>query len=116
MSRNPLAKSSVAGATVAAAWYHGRSADATAASCASGAKVNETLSKQFSYRGPDGLTESERHAHEHCRPLSCRHEACYMYSCPKKQKSECGPLMAEWKECFEEAKRRHESLHKGRRL
>ena len=74
--------------------------------------MNETLNKQFAYKGPDGLTDSERHAHDTCRPLSCRHEACYkryMYSSPQKQNAECGLLMAERKKCFEEAKARHEN-------
>ena len=59
-------------------------------------KVNETLSKQFSYKGDDGLSDAERHAYEACRPLSCLHEACYkryMYSPPQKQKEKCGALM-----------------------
>lgn len=73
-------------------------------------KVNETLSAQFSYKGPDGLTDAERQSYAECKPLSCKHEACYkrfMYSQPQKQKQECGPLMDEWKACFAEAMKRH---------
>lgn len=94
-----------------------------------GGKVNESLSKTFAFKGPDGLTDagarsapsiffrprvtsvltrsatlcSERSAYDICRPLSCKHEACYkrlMYSQPKKQQEQCGPLMQEWKDCF----------------
>ena len=68
--------------------------------------VNESLSRSFAYKGPDGLTDQERKAHEICRHLSCRHEACYkqyMYSQPHKQKEKCGPLMEEWNTCFREA-------------
>ncbi len=57
-------------------------------------KVNETLSKQMSYKGPDGLTDIERRAYEVCKPLSCKHEQCYkrfMYSSPQKQKEQCDP-------------------------
>ena len=69
-------------------------------------KVNETLSKQMSYKGPDGLTDIERRAYEVCKPLSCKHEQCYkrfMYSSPQKQKEQCGPLMSQWQACFDEA-------------
>ena len=69
-------------------------------------KVNESLSKTMSYKGPDGLTDDERRAYETCKPLSCKHEACYkrfMYSAPKRQQEECGPLMQEWRACFKEA-------------
>ena len=38
--------------------------------------VNETLSRQFSV-ADDGLSDAERSAYDHCRPLSCKHEACY---------------------------------------
>ena len=70
-------------------------------------KVNETLSKQFSYKGDDGLSDAERRAYEACRPLSCLHETCYkryMYSPPASQKEKCGELMDQWKECFAEKK------------
>ena len=76
-------------------------------------KVNETLSKTFSYKGDDGLTDIERQAYELCKPLSCKHEGCYkrfMYSDPKKQKEKCGPLMAEWRACLEEAKKAGASM------
>jgi hypothetical protein len=72
-------------------------------------KVNETLSKTMSYKGDDGLSDAERRAYEKCKPLSCKHEQCYkrfMYSSPKKQKEECGPLMQDWKQCFEEEMKR----------
>ena len=65
-------------------------------------KVNETLDKQMSYKGDDGLTDAERKAYDTCRPLSCKHEACYkqyMYSPPARQKEKCGPLMEAWKSC-----------------
>ena len=65
--------------------------------------VNETLSRQFSV-ADDGLSDAERAAYDHCRPLSCKHEACYkryMYSKPAKQRENCGPLFEEWKRCFE---------------
>ena len=68
-------------------------------------KVNETLSKQMSHKGDDGLTAAERKAYEACRKLSCVHEACYkrfMYSQPAKQQRECAPLMDKWKQCFAE--------------
>ena len=66
--------------------------------------VNETLSRQFAVSGDDGLSDAERAAYDHCRPLSCKHEACYkrfMYSSPAKQRENCGPLFEEWKRCFE---------------
>ena len=65
--------------------------------------VNETLSRQFSV-ADDGLSDAERSAYDHCRPLSCKHEACYkryMYSKPAKQRENCAPLFDEWKRCFE---------------
>ena len=65
--------------------------------------VNETLSRQFSV-ADDGLSDAERAAYDHCRPLSCKHEACYkryMYSKPAKQRENCAPLFEEWKRCFE---------------
>ena len=68
-------------------------------------KVNESLNKTMSYKGPDGLTDEERQAYAVCRPLSCAHEACYkkfMYSPPEKQKAKCGALMQNWLECFEQ--------------
>ena len=67
-------------------------------------KVNETLDKQMSYKGDDGLTDAERKSYDACRPLSCKHEACYkryMYSKPAKQRENCAPLFEEWKRCFE---------------
>ena len=66
--------------------------------------VNETLSRQFAVSGDDGLSDAERAAYDHCRPLSCKHEACYkrfMYSKPAKQRENCAPLFEEWKRCFE---------------
>ena len=66
-------------------------------------KVNESLSRQLAYKGADGLTDVERKAYAVCRQLSCAHEACYkrlMYSSPKRQTEECGPLMSKWKDCF----------------
>ena len=62
--------------------------------------VNETLSRQFAVSGDDGLSDAERAAYDHCRPLSCKHEACYkrfMYSKPAKQRENCAPLFEEWK-------------------
>ena len=73
-------------------------------------KVNETLSKTMSYKGDDGLSDAERQAYEVCRPLSGKHEACYkryMYSSPKKQKEECGRLMADWRQCFTTEREQH---------
>ena len=67
--------------------------------------VNKTLSKQFEYKGDDGLSDAERQAYAACQRLSCLHEACYkrfMYAQPQKQQSECGPLMANWKQCFKD--------------
>jgi hypothetical protein len=72
-------------------------------------KVNESLSRTFAHKGPDGLTDDERAAYELCKPLSCRHEACYkrlMYKGTQRQKDECGPLMQEWRSCFDEEMRR----------
>ena len=70
-------------------------------------RVNETLSKQMSYKGDDGLSDVERRAYEVCKALSCKHEQCYkryMYSPPAKQREKCGALMDDWKACFAEAK------------
>lgn len=72
-------------------------------------KVNESLSRAMAYKGADGLTDAERRAYEACRPLSCKHEACYkrlMYAAPQKQRDQCGPLLQEWRACFEEEKKR----------
>ena len=66
-------------------------------------KVNETLSKTMAFKGNDGLSDAERKAYEKCKHLSCLHESCfkrYMYSSPKKQKDECGPLMDDWRQCY----------------
>ena len=70
-------------------------------------RVNETLSKQMSFKGDDGLTEVERQAYEACNKLSCLHEACYkryMYSSPETQKEKCGKLIEDWKFCFADRK------------
>ena len=78
-------------------------------------KVNETLSKTMSYKGDDGLSDAERQAYEVCRPLSCKHEACYkrlMYAQPRKQKEQCGPLMADWKACFDEELQKNIALRR----
>ena len=69
-------------------------------------KVNETLSAQMSYKGKDGLSDAERKSYDDCKSLSCKHEACYkrlMYADPRKQKEQCGPMMEQWKTCFQEA-------------
>ena len=66
-------------------------------------KVNESLSKNFAYKGPDKTSEAERKAYEACRPLSAKHESCYLrmlYAKPEKQKSVCGPMLEEWKRCY----------------
>lgn len=80
-------------------------------------KVNETLSKQFSYKGPDGLTDAERRAYEVCKQLSCKHEACYkryMYQ-PDKQLG-CKELFADWNACFsQEMDKAQEQHNKGAR-
>ena len=55
-------------------------------------------------RKDDGLSGLERAAYKHCQPLSCEHERCFkrhMYSDPKKQKRECGPLFKKWQACFD---------------
>tara|TARA_B110001452_G_scaffold27226_1_gene21378 strand:+ start:554 stop:814 length:261 start_codon:yes stop_codon:yes gene_type:complete len=68
-------------------------------------KVNESLSAAMSYKGDDGLSDAERRAYDVCRPLSCKHEACYkqyMYSPPARQKEKCAPMMDAWKACFAE--------------
>lgn len=44
-------------------------------------KVNESLSAAMSYKGNDGLSDAERRAYDACRPLSCKHEACYKQVC-----------------------------------
>ena len=74
-----------------------------------GGKVNESLSRTMAYKGDDGLSDRERKAYETCKPLSCKHEACYkrfMYSSPQKQKEQCGPLMEDWRACFAEEMKR----------
>ena len=88
---------------------------ATAHSAMPAFKVNETLSKTMSYKGDDGLSDAERQAYEVCRPLSGKHEACYkrlMYAQPKKQKEQCGPLMADWKACFDEELQKNIALRR----
>eukprot|EP00283_Hemiselmis_rufescens_P007319 CAMPEP_0173429838 /NCGR_PEP_ID=MMETSP1357-20121228/8437_1 /TAXON_ID=77926 /ORGANISM="Hemiselmis rufescens, Strain PCC563" /LENGTH=79 /DNA_ID=CAMNT_0014394081 /DNA_START=133 /DNA_END=372 /DNA_ORIENTATION=+ len=52
----------------------------------------------------DGLTDAERRAYAVCRPLSCKHEACFtrfMYSAEALRQEKCGPLLSDWKKCFE---------------
>ena len=61
------------------------------------------------YKGDDGLTETERQSYAVCQRLSCIHEACYkryMYVSPQRQQKECGPLMEDWKRCFREETQR----------
>ena len=70
--------------------------------------AKHALSKREQRVSNTGLSTLEAKAYKACIHLSCANENCvkrWMYrNDPKAQKAECGPMFAQWKECFEREK------------